>query len=281
MKDIKWWKIVLFCFCFIFAFLLLEIISTIIEGFIPMHTIRVIYREIYIRMPLTILLFWILSHYWIRKPQSFFMIKKPTKAIVKWIIVGVILPTLVVMFYFIARKINIVSVTVPIPPSIIVYYITETIVYAIGAGVIEEFLYRGYIFRLLEEKWNSLVAVLIPSFLFGIIHILNIGVADKTSLFLVVVGGTSVSIMLAMIVYKTRNIWNAVVVHIIWNLVLSGRIISLSCFEHQNYEAIFPFKIVSNNAFLTGGRFGAEAALPAVIVFVVFTIILLFYRKNK
>ena len=44
---------------------------------------------------------------------------------------------------------------------------------AIKAGILEEMLFGEYIMRLLENKWNKYIAILLPAFLFSLLHILS------------------------------------------------------------------------------------------------------------
>ena len=43
----------------------------------------------------------------------------------------------------------------------------------IAAGFVEEMVFRGVILNLLRKKWNRKVAVIVPSVLFGMVHILG------------------------------------------------------------------------------------------------------------
>ena len=59
----------------------------------------------------------------------------------------------------------------------------------IAAGFVEEMVFRGVILNLLKEKWNIKVAVLIPSVLFGLVHIIGMDFSIISSL-LVLIAGT-------------------------------------------------------------------------------------------
>jgi len=87
--------------------------------------------------------------------------------------------------------------------------------------------------------------------------------------------------MLGLIVHVTRNIWNAVVVHGIWNFFVVGRIIRISAFEDHQFNAIYPLQITSDNILLTGGSFGVESAVPAIAVYLTAILVLLLYTVRK
>ena len=232
-------------------------------------------------MPLTLVLFWLFAHYVIEKPFSFFMIRKPTKEILKWISVGFVLPLSVILIYLIFGKIEFLGHADPLSSSKIIYLVVATISMALLGGIIEEILFRGYMFRILEEKWNTTIAILGPAMLFGSIHLLMIDSIDLVNVILVVIPISLIGVMFGLIVHVTRNIWNAVVIHGIWNLFLAGRIIRISAFEKHQFDAIYQLQITSDNIFLTGGSFGVESAVPAIAVYLIAILVLLLYTARK
>lgn len=92
---------------------------------------------------------------------------------------------------------------------------------------------------------------------------------------------TLAGVILGLIVYSTRNIWNTVVVHGIWNLFLAGIIIRISAFENHQFYAIYPLQITSDNILLTGGSFGVESAVPSIAVYLTTILVLLLYTRMK
>lgn len=53
------------------------------------------------------------------------------------------------------------------------FIVIATLFMAIKAGILEEMLFGEYIMRLLENKWNKYIAILLPAFLFSLLHILS------------------------------------------------------------------------------------------------------------
>jgi CAAX protease family protein len=232
-------------------------------------------------LPLTLVLFWLFAHYVVKEPLSFFLIRKPTKEILKWISIGFVLPLSVILIYLIFGKIELLAHADPLSSSKIIYLVVATISMALLGGIIEEVLFRGYMFRILEEKWNTTIAILGPAMLFGSIHLLMIGSIDLVNVILVVIPITLVGVMFGLIVHVTRNIWNVVVIHGIWNLFLAGRIIRVSAFEDHQFNAIYQLQITSDNILLTGGSFGVESAVPAIAVYLIAILVLLLYTRSK
>jgi membrane protease YdiL (CAAX protease family) len=281
LENKSWWKIILYCMGFFLIFFISVIVVDLLTSWMTNYSAKFAIREIFLRLPLTFVLFWLFAHYVVKKPLSFFMIKKPTKEILKWISVGFVLPFSVILIYLIFGKIELLGHAEPLSSSKITYFIVATISMALLGGIIEEILFRGYMFRILEEKWNTTIAILGPAMLFGPIHLLMIDSFGLVDVILVVIPITLVGVMLGLIVHVTRNIWNVVVIHGIWNFFMIGRIIRVSAFESHQFNAIYPLQITSDNILLTGGSFGVESAVPAIAVYLTAILVLLLYTRNK
>ncbi len=281
LENKSWWKIILYCMSFFLIFFISAIVVDLLTSWMTNYSARFAVREIFLRLPITFVLFWLFAHYVVKKPLSFFMIRKPTKEILKWVGVGFVLPLSVILIYLIFGKIELLGHADPLSSSKIIYFVVATISMALLGGIIEEVLFRGYMFRILEEKWNTTIAILGPAMLFGSIHLLMIDSTNLVDVILVVIPISLVGVMFGLIVYITRNVWNAVVVHGIWNLFMVGRIIRTSAFEEHQFNAIYQLQITSDHILLTGGSFGVESAVPAIAVYLTTILLLLLYTRRK
>lgn len=129
----------------------------------------------------------------------------------KWIIGGILLPVAVKAIYllFFSGK----YVSSGMNSNQIFSTLSIGIVFTgIAAGFVEEMVFRGVILNLLKEKWNIKVAVIIPSVLFGLVHIIGMGFSAISSL-LVLIAGTMVGIMFSMIEIESGSVWNSGMVH--------------------------------------------------------------------
>lgn len=87
---------------------------------------------------------------------------------------------------------------------------------AIITPIKEEILYRGILYRFFEKKYSFLVGIIISSFIFGILH----GGFPVTAMIM--------GIVFAMLYKKTQSIIPSIILHIIWNLLVSiSMIVSL------------------------------------------------------
>ena len=136
---------------------------------------------------------------------------------------------------------------------------------ALKAGVLEEMLFRGYILKLLELKWGKVVAVLLPSFLFSLMHIPSMEEFSVAGILLLVISGTLVGIMFSLITYKGNSISNSSLLHAVWNFVFVTDMIHITTAQGIYGEPIFSIIIPSDYVLVTGAGFGVEASIIAII----------------
>lgn len=185
--------------------------------------------------------------------------KKPPQ--LKCIAVGFCLPLAVTAFYLIFTDGSITSDNA----RLYLHIIDALFPTGIAAGICEEFIFRGLIMRIFEKKWNRAAAIFIPSFLFAALHILNIRM-NSVDILQVLIAGTAVGVMFSLITYQSGSIWSSAIVHALWNAVILGGVFIIeSPADGLSVYYFYRYELHSSNILLTGGRFGIEAALPAVI----------------
>jgi len=137
---------------------------------------------------------------------------------------------------------------------------------AIAAAVVEEALFRGVLMNLLKKRWNTAVGVLVPSVLFGAVHIMEMENPNVLDCVQVVAAGALAGILFSLIAIKTGSVWNSMIVHSIWNLVIAGNILSIGA--EPSESALVTYVLDSKSYAVTGGAFGIEASVIAVIAYV-------------
>lgn len=134
-------------------------------------------------------------------------------------------------------------------------------VVGLGAGVVEEMVFRGALMKTIESKWGKPQAILIPSLLFGVLHATpDLGVG---SMLLLLVAGTAVGIMFSLITYASDSVLCAAAVHAVWNMVMIGGIVNIG--QTASEYSLFQYVLASDNMLLTGGDFGVEASMVSVV----------------
>lgn len=146
---------------------------------------------------------------------------------------------------------------------------------AIASGFSEEIIFRGWFFRLVEQWLGTWIALILSAALFGALHLGN----QNATLLAGVAISLEAGIMLAAIYLITRRLWAAIGVHAAWNFAQGG-IYGIPVSGGAMDGVLVPR--ISGPDLLTGGAFGAEASLPAIVVATGFGIVMLVvaYRRG-
>ena len=199
----------------------------------------------------------------------------------KWIIVGVLLPVIVkaVYLFFFSGK----YVSSGMNSNQIFSTLSAGIVFTgIAAGFVEEMVFRGVILNLLKEKWNIKVAVLIPSVLFGLVHIIGMDFSIISSLLVLIAGtmvGIMVGIMFSMVAIESGSVWNSGIVHSLWNILIIGGGLSIS--EKADEYSVMTYVLDSKDFVFTGGEFGIESSIIALLGYIIVTLAAICMIKKK
>ena len=131
---------------------------------------------------------------------------------------------------------------------------------ALAAGIIEETLFRGLLFRLTSKILGTWGALLFTATLFGAAHAFNRGATFSSSLAIALEAG----ILLGAAYAATRHLWLPIGLHIGWNFA-EGSVFSMSVSGNTTSAGLLQGSL-SGPRILTGGQFGPEASVIAVII---------------
>ena len=127
-------------------------------------------------------------------------------------------------------------------------------------GVGEEIVFRGVIFRWIDEKWGFAAALIASSLLFGLMHIFQPAATLWSSFAIAVEAG-----LLLGAAYKySGTLWLPIGIHWAWNFT-QGNIFGFAVSGSDAGEALIQAS-VSGPDILTGGAFGAEASVISLLV---------------
>lgn len=195
---------------------------------------------------------------------------------IKWIIVAILLPTIVMVIFLM------------FPGTYVSSYMSVNDIFStlgagimftgIAAGFVEEMIFRGVMLNLLKNRWNTKIAILVPSVLFGIVHIIGMNFSTLSCL-LVLIAGTMVGIMFSLIALENNSIWNSGIVHALWNIVIIGGALKIS--EKPDEYSVITYVLDTKNVAFTGGEFGIESSIIAVVGFFVVILFTLFIMRKK
>jgi membrane protease YdiL (CAAX protease family) len=127
------------------------------------------------------------------------------------------------------------------------------------AAVLEEVVMRGVVFRILEQWLGSWIALAISAILFGLLHLLNPGVTIMSAGAVMVDAG----ILLAAAYMLTRRLWFCIGIHLAWNFTEGG--VFSAAISGGATNGLLQARLVGP-VWLTGGTFGAEASVVAVLL---------------
>lgn len=145
---------------------------------------------------------------------------------------------------------------------------------SILAGVLEEILIRGVVFRILEQWLGSWIALAISAAIFGALHLLNPGATLLNAAAISIEAG----VLLAAAYMLTRRLWLCIGTHIAWNFTQGG-IFSVAVSGGES-KGLLQSRMVGPD-WLTGGTFGAEASVVALGVCLAAGIVLLVLALKK
>lgn len=192
-----------------------------------------------------------------------------------WFILAILLPTVVVIVYLLLFDGNFVE-----NPSLInskLQIISSGIFYTgLGAGIVEEMVFRGFILNLLKEKYNIKIAIILPSLIFGLLHIIGIPFNILTYM-QIIFAGTLVGIMFSLISIKENNILSSSLVHSFWNIFIIGGILNIGT-EFNKYS-IYNYILKNKNILFTGGEFGTEISIISIVSYMI--VIYLVFKSLK
>ncbi|MEP7130365.1 MAG: type II CAAX endopeptidase family protein [Sphingomicrobium sp.] len=145
---------------------------------------------------------------------------------------------------------------------------------AIFAAVSEEMLFRGVLFRWIEEFGGSWAALALTSALFGAAHLANPGATWVAAVGI----AFEVGVMLGAAYMLTRSLWLPMGIHAAWNFT-QGEIFDVPVSGSDPHGLVTAQ--LNGPPLLTGSGFGLEASLIAIVVATAFGLCLLWLAIRK
>lgn len=186
------------------------------------------------------------------------------------LVLGVLLQSLTIFVIYLYGGFSVVSVN-----SFI--FLIPSLTMAFTSAIFEEILLRGIIFRLIEEKLGSYIALAISALIFGALHLANPNSSIVAALGIAIQAG----LLLGAAYIYSKNLWFPIALHFAWNFTQSG-IFGASTSGHAISKSLLTTKI-EGAELITGGQFGPEGSIQATLFCLIAAIILLIlsHRQNK
>jgi membrane protease YdiL (CAAX protease family) len=139
-------------------------------------------------------------------------------------------------------------------------FMIPAVAMAISSSVFEELLFRGVLFRSVETWFGSWAALVVSSLVFGLTHLMNPQGTVEGALFIAVEAG----ILLAAAFMLTRRLWLSIGFHMAWNYTQSA--IFSGIVSGNDAQQGLIRSTVNGPDWLTGGSFGVESSVLALVV---------------
>jgi membrane protease YdiL (CAAX protease family) len=146
--------------------------------------------------------------------------------------------------------------------------IAPWLLWVAGTAMFEEILFRGVVFRILEDWLGSWVALAISAALFGGLHAANAGATAGSTLAIAVEAG----VLLGAAYMASGRLWLPIALHAGWNLAQLG-LLGVQRPGHSTHGAWA--SRFTGPPLLTGGDWGPEISLVAVALCLAAAVVLL------
>ncbi len=144
----------------------------------------------------------------------------------------------------------------------------------LGAAVSEEIVFRGVVYRISEEGLGTRWALAISALLFGGVHLMNPGATLWSAMAIAVEAG----LLLGLIYHLTRSLWVCIGLHMGWNFTQGTAWgVPVSGTNEPGWlESSRP-----GPEWLSGGSWGAEGSVIAVLVCLAAAMVLLQTARRR
>ena len=146
-------------------------------------------------------------------------------------------------------------------------------IWVILLAAMEELMFRGILYRILEQWQGTITALLVSAAIFGVGHIFN-DHADAIS----VVSATAGGLLMGTLYSLTGRLWIPIFFHASWNFTqaIYGSTVSGTELFGTYFESVR-----EGPEWLTGGSFGVENSLLTIFLLAVFIAICWLRMKSQ
>jgi membrane protease YdiL (CAAX protease family) len=145
-----------------------------------------------------------------------------------------------------------------------------------SVAVTEELIFRGALFRILEEKTGTWGALAVSGLVFGGLHLFNRDATVWGALAIAIEAG----LLFGAIFAATRSLWLPIGLHLGWNMAGAG-IFGTTVSGTAGGPASLLQATMSGSPALTGGDFGPEGSVIAILLSIVPTVLFLMLAKRR
>lgn len=152
-------------------------------------------------------------------------------------------------------------------------YLVLSLIGFFVVGIYEELMFRGYVLQRLDERGGRILAIVVSSFLFAVLHFANPG-AGFMSLF----NTWIIGVLLCALYYRSRSLWMPIGFHFAWNFLL-GMFFSMPVSGLPIY-GVLEIAEVSEESTMSGALYGPEGGLATTIALGLLAVWMLWKRAR-
>ena len=138
------------------------------------------------------------------------------------------------------------------------------------SAVLEELAFRAVLLRIFSRMWNARTGVILSSIIFGLVHITH---GSWLAVFGIIVNA---GISMGLLYVITGRLWMSIGMHLGYDFVETS-VLGID----SNHGFLVNMPKPGAAAWLTGGTFGPDAAVPAMVLGLLVNVILWRYAFRK
>jgi membrane protease YdiL (CAAX protease family) len=146
---------------------------------------------------------------------------------------------------------------------------------AVKSAIFEELVFRGVLLKSVEDMLGTWVAVILSSATFGFLHLLNPDATIGGAIYITIEAG----LLLAGAYLVTRRLWMCIGFHMAWNYVQSA--VFSGIVSGGVTEPGLIRDTITGPDLLTGGSFGMERSVVALVLCTTMGVILLLIASRR
>jgi uncharacterized protein len=154
-------------------------------------------------------------------------------------------------------------------------FVIPAVAMALSSGMFEELLFRGVLFRSVEDMFGSWISLVVSSAVFGLVHLANPAGTITGAIYISIEAG----LLLAAAYMLTRRLWLSIGFHMAWNYFQSA------IFSGIVSGGVTDPGLIRSNIkgpdVLTGGSFGLESSVIALAICTATGIVLLIMAVRR
>jgi len=146
---------------------------------------------------------------------------------------------------------------------------------ALSAGFVTELIFRGILFRIIEEKFGIITALSFMTLLFVVFHLNVEGATPVSVLATALISG----VLLSSVYVLTGSLWFTIFLHFAWDFTEPGIYGAIN--PGNSIEQSLLTANISGPDLLTGCQFGPQNSVQALIIITLVCLALLWFIRRQ